>query len=169
MNIIAETERLLIREFKLSDGDDVLEFYGDSETMRYVSGGTPWTTEETKTDVISTYVKQYTHCSKLGTWAVVFKETGQVIGHAILKKLDSTESIEVAYLVSRKLWNKGYGTEVLTALMRYAKTFLSTDKLVAITSPENTSSRIVLEKKGFCYVGVRQYYGYTVSYFEITL
>lgn len=41
MVVFVETERLLLRQFKLRDADLLLELDSDPRVMRYISGGAP--------------------------------------------------------------------------------------------------------------------------------
>lgn len=59
----------------------------------------------------------------------------------------------INYLLNEDYWNNGYMTETVKCIICYAFNNLSIDLLSAFTTPENISSKLVLEKSGFIYEG----------------
>ena len=57
-----------------------------------------------------------------GLWAVVMKETGEVIGQCGLtyQDADGVRVVEVGYLFQRAFWHRGYATEAARACRDYA-------------------------------------------------
>ncbi|WP_028388058.1 GNAT family N-acetyltransferase [Legionella fairfieldensis] len=79
---------------------------------------------------------------------VIFKlETNEFVGEAYFDQLETGE-IKVGYLFHKKHWNKGYATEVLNALLAWAKNNIDTDYIIAYADKENQASFRVMEKCG---------------------
>ena len=57
-----------------------------------------------------------------GLWAVVLKETDEMIGQCGLtvQPWKDTEVLEIGYLFERRHWHKGYATEAARACKEYA-------------------------------------------------
>ncbi|HEY9792445.1 MAG TPA: GNAT family N-acetyltransferase [Candidatus Obscuribacterales bacterium] len=56
---------------------------------------------------------------------------------------------------------RGYGTEALTAVIRYAFDVLQLPRLIAMIDPENTASLRVAQKSGMKYEAEVMFEGYT--------
>jgi RimJ/RimL family protein N-acetyltransferase len=80
---------------------------------------------------------------------------------------ENQSDIEIGYRLHKDFWGKGYGTELVKALINWGFEHLSVNKLVAVINPDNIRSRRVLEKSGMHYVGKCQYYEDEVDRYEI--
>ncbi len=104
-----ETERLILREYTLSDFKALYEILSDAETMQHypepfdvdrVYGWISWN--------ISNY-KKYGY----GLWAVVLKETGQLIGDCgiTIQNINGKQLPEIGYHINKNFWRKGFAKE----------------------------------------------------------
>ena len=75
--------------------------------------------------------------------------------------------VELGYDIARKHWGKGYATEAGAACLRYGFKEAELDRIISLTHPENIASQRVLEKLGFAYVGMKEYYGVELRYYEL--
>ncbi len=93
-----ETNRLMIREFRQSDAQDLYEILGDEETMQYSEPAYSFE----KTEQFMT-----TFCiDKNGAVAAVHKETGKVIGYILFTEIE--ESIyEIGWFFNKAYWRQG--------------------------------------------------------------
>jgi len=106
-----KTERLLIRNFELSDAQNIFELDTDPDVMRFIGGKMPESIE----DSIATLKRQFIYYEKhpgLGVFACELNETNDFIGWGALKYLDKSEKIEVGYRLKKKFWGYGYATEI---------------------------------------------------------
>lgn len=79
---------------------------------------------------------------------VIFKlKSDEFAGEGYFDQLKSGE-IKVGYLFHKKYWNRGYATEVLQALLDWAKTHIDTDYIIAYADKKNLASLRVMEKCG---------------------
>jgi len=153
-----ETERLILRAFDDGDSSSVM-FYADPEVMRYIPRG-PWRSD----DVEAGFLRMIEHRRAqwrsvgFGMWAVELKQTGVVIGHCGLQRLEGGDEIEVYYLLDRPYWNQGLATEAARAMLRFA-TERGLKNIVAVAMPENGASQRVMAKAGMVHVGRAKHFG----------
>ncbi len=145
--IITETERLLLREMQSSDLEALCAIMCDTETMRaaYV---TPFTPEKVQ-GWLGRHQKRYRELG-FGLWAVVLKETGEMIGQCglTLQPWADGQVLELGYLFARDHWHRGYATEAALACMDYAFTHLEADSVCSIIRDTHVASRRVAERCG---------------------
>ncbi len=146
---VIDTPRLRLRKVFRADVEDLLEATSDRRVTRFEPWG-PYDREETEIMVenIQTQLAQGL-CTE---WAIERKEDAKVLGLIHLNKVDFfNRSAEVGYWLQWKAWGKGYATETVEALSKFALSHLQMDEVVAICHPENKGSLRVLEKAGFHY------------------
>lgn len=141
---IAETGRCFIREMTAEDMDALYEILTDEETAKYLPAKAG--SREEELEKLVSYVSCVYSFFEYGYWGVFSKETGELIGRAGFK--EGEYPLEAGYVIKRSEWGKGYATEVLTGLVRYAKEELDCAEIVANIDERNTASLRVAEKCG---------------------
>lgn len=86
-------------------------------------------------------------------WIIREKAGGRVIGFTGVVLEDPETAEEQGVCLCPEYWRKGYGTQVLQALMAYAQTQLHAKRFVCRARKENTASRKLIEKEGFSFLG----------------
>lgn len=151
MNIILETNRLLLRTFTPADAELVYELNLDPEVTRYT--GDPIKdvqhAEQVLEQVILPQYALYNH----GRWAVLVKPEMEFIGWCGLKARPERDEIDLGYRFMKKAWGKGYATEAAYACLEYGFEKLSLPRIVGRAMPQNIGSLRVLEKCNMKYVG----------------
>jgi [ribosomal protein S5]-alanine N-acetyltransferase len=151
MNIIIETERLLLRTFTLEDAPLVYELNLDPEVIRYT--GDPIRDIDHAREVLEqTILPQYALYNH-GRWAVLVKPDLEFIGWCGLKTRPERNEIDLGYRFMQKAWGKGYATEAAFASLDYGFEKLGIPRIVGRAMPQNTASLRVLEKCGMLYLG----------------
>jgi 2'-hydroxyisoflavone reductase len=165
-----ETERTIVREFREGDADEAFIFYSDPEVMKFIGKGDTHISENQKDEVIQRRQKYYREHPGLGIWAVIEKETGMLIGHTALIELNNNgvTEVEVAYLLRKDKWGKGFATELADATIKYGFDKLDLEKIVAVVYPENKASIKVLEKCQMVTSGKIEYSGLNIPYYSLT-
>lgn len=109
-----ETERLILREFTMGDFNALFEILSDLETMQHYPK--PFNEERTK-EWIEWNIKNYKEYG-FGLWAVVLKETNEMIGDCglTLQNIDNELLPEIGYHIHKKYWRKGFGSEASKAV-----------------------------------------------------
>ena len=168
MNIALKTNRLILKSVALPDLDDIFALCSDQEVMKYVENDFV----KTKEEVIDFIKCQQGYFEKYGLdyFSVFEKDSGEFVGQAGLFHLCldvNLPDIEIGYRLHKKHWNKGYATELVTALIQYGFNQLLLPKIIAAVDPENKSSRKVLEKCGMSYIGTTEFRGCLLARYEI--
>ncbi|HMQ70383.1 MAG TPA: GNAT family N-acetyltransferase [Ignavibacteria bacterium] len=161
---ILETERLYLREFRLSDTQRMSEIHLEEETMRYIGKGGIRNAEQTKRGI--EYFIKNQHENGFSLWALIEKENDTLIGHCGLEYLLDRSDIELCYLLSKDYWGKGYATEISKATLEYGFKNLMLKRIVAMTYPENLPSVNVLKKIGLKPKGEKEFFGIRFLFFS---
>ncbi len=143
-----ETERLILREFRESDAEDLYEYARDPE----VGPNAGWKPHESL-DESRGVVKNFIQSGEV--WAIEDKASHKVIGSIGLHKRTRegyTFDRELGYALSRAYWGRGLMTEAASAIVDYAFAHGVKTLLVAHFDG-NDRSRRVIEKLGFSKVG----------------
>jgi RimJ/RimL family protein N-acetyltransferase len=159
------TQRLDFRYFTKDDFDLVQKINQDPEATRYVGG--------VKSDPeiaisMSKYLTYHLEHPGYGYWFAILRSSGAFIGFFLVKILAETSETEIGYRLMPEFWGRGLATEGARAIIDYCFTHIGTDKVVAVTHPENIASRGVLEKSGLVFKKYDQYYQMRCTYFSIT-
>jgi len=146
-----ETARLRLRQMQLEDCDPLLRVFGDADTMRFYPS--PFTREQMAA-WIEWNLRSYNEHG-YGLWALVLKETNEVIGDCGLTWQrvghgDGRE-LEAGWHVRRDLWRRGLATEAGFSVRDYARDVLQRERLIAIIEPENLPSQSVARKLGMSF------------------
>lgn len=146
---IVETERCIVREITLDDIDGLYEIYSDEETKRYIED--LYEDREEEERFTKDYIANQYRFYEYGLWAVVYRETGRLIGRAGLFMRENQEYPELGFVFDRTCWGKGIAYEVLLAILKYARDELYMNEICAHTDHNNTRSERILRKLGFEY------------------
>ncbi|MGM9631561.1 MAG: GNAT family N-acetyltransferase [Eubacteriales bacterium] len=144
--MILETERLFLREMNRSDFDSLCKIMQDGDTMYAYEGA--FTDAEVR-EWLERQISRYLS-SGFGLWAVVLKETGEMIGQCglTMQPWKDGEVLEIGYLFRRSHWHNGYATEAAQACKRYAFEVLGADEVCSIIRDTNTASQNVAKRNG---------------------
>ena len=103
-----------------------------------------------------------------GFWAVLDKESEQIIGNAGLNKesisldgVEKREIVELGYILAKEFWGKGIATEIARAVSEYAFKNLGLEKLYCLIKEDNFASMRVARKLGGRIIGenIKKYKG----------
>ncbi|WP_121966295.1 GNAT family N-acetyltransferase [Myroides sp. N17-2] len=130
------------------DFDILLQIHNCKETMQWIPTNIKhWNSKQ--------LVKKYQKNNEmyelnLGMYKISLEteKNTEIIGELLLQNYNhNTQAIEIGYLIHKKYWKQGFGTELLIGLEEFLK-----DKeveLIAQLYEENTASRRLLEKLDF--------------------
>lgn len=135
-----ETERLILRNYKLDDIEGVYDYFSNDEVARYEDFN-PMTKEEVKDLVIEWSLMD-------NRLVAVLKDTQRVIG-SIGYWIDENSKYSIDYDFNPKFSNKGYATEAATKLLQYMFDELKISNIFADCDIENVNSYRLLERLGF--------------------
>lgn len=148
-----ETARLRHRPLVPEDLDELAALYADAETMRYIGQGLPQSRAQTQA-VLEFILEQYREHG-LGLFATIEKASGRFVGRCgiIVWRIQGVLETEVAYLIARDCWGRGYATEAAGAFAAQALAHPAwpTPYVVSFIGPENAASLRVAEKIGMTF------------------
>ncbi|WP_224483588.1 GNAT family N-acetyltransferase [Robertkochia aurantiaca] len=156
MNKIAETSRLLLREFTTEDAHHFYDMNSDPLVLRY-TGDPPFKSKEEAFEFVKNY-DQYERFN-YGRWAVIRKEDDAFLGWCGLKYHPDKRLTEVGFRFYRKYWGEGYATEAARSSINYGFAELGLPEIHAHVHKDNQASVRVLEKLGMVFLKPIEYDG----------
>ena len=141
-----ETKRLKITLFKQEHLHDFLDFYNQPETMKYVaSGKAEWNSDE-----LSGKISSLSGDYPFGVYAVELKTESKVIGEiSVFNSFDTTEKVEIGYIINSEYHRQGYGYEMLREFIDHLKSQCGVKIVVAHINSVNISSIKLCKKLKF--------------------
>ena len=155
MNVLYETERLIIRKWEEKDYKDLYEYASDSNVTKFLSFPT-YTSIDDAVTRIKFVNDQYIENSTIADYCIEFKDTNKVIGAiGIVNYKDNNEGeAEVGYLLNPKFQGKGFMTEALIGIFKYIKQNQIAKRIVLKHDVENFKSGNVMKRAGMTFEGI---------------
>ena len=147
-NLLLETKRLILRDFREEDWRDVHEYGSDPEVVKYQPFG-PNTEKETKAYIQRIFDNQKEQPRGHYNFALVNKKDNKVIGGVGLsiRNVENKEAM-LGYILNRKYWSKGFTTEAAGKVIAFGFEQLGLHRIIATCDPVNIASYRVMEKNG---------------------
>lgn len=150
-----ETDRLILREFRLDEADQMALFhiFSDSRVTRYYNLET-FTKPEQAWQLLQRRHSRF--WQKRGIrWAITLKSSDELIGSCGFNSLNYKKKVgELGYELARPFWQQGIMTEAVRAAINYGVANLPLDRMEAWIMPENRASANLLLKVGFQSEGI---------------
>ena len=144
--MILETERLYLREMKQSDFKALSLILQDDDVMYAYEG--KFNDEETQA-WLDNQLRRYQQYN-FGLWAVILKETGEMIGQCglTMQPWHAQDVLEIGYLFQKAYWHQGYTLEALKGCKHYAFEVLGVNEVCSIIRDTNIASQKVALRNG---------------------
>lgn len=147
-----ETERLLLRKFKMSDAKSVQKMAGE-KAIYETTLNIPHPYEDgVAENWIGSHLENFKEKKSL-TFAVIDKKEKKLVG-AIGLAFMRYNKAEIGYWIGKDFWDKGYCTEAGKALVDYAFSNLGMNKIIGRHLFINPASGRVMQKLGMTKEGV---------------
>lgn len=149
MNTI-ETDRLILRDWKIDDYLDFYEFASDERVAECAGYSTVKDIEESKNSI-----KLYISSNQ--SYAIQLKSENKVIGSigmddiAPINELKNLKQRYIYFTISSKYWGKGYAPEAFKFLIKYLFEEQNMDLIWSSHYDFNLQSKKVIEKCGLNY------------------
>ena len=148
MKTIAETPRLLLREWTYDDFEVLYRLCSDPLVNRFTQPP-PLSRAQFMADMEARLEPPSVWGERLGRWAVIRKEDGVFLGWSGIIWEEEFPGHDLGYRYFQDYWGQGYATEAARACVEYGFESLNLDQIFAGCEPENLGSIKVLEKCGF--------------------
>lgn len=151
MEIVFETDRLLLRRFTIDDAPVILDLNKDPEVTRYTLD--PMVDLPQAQEVMEKVILPQYALYNFGRWAVHLKNDLTFLGWCGLKYRPEINEIDLGYRYKQEHWGKGYATEAAYASLKHGFEKLNLTEITGRALPDNLASIHVLEKCRMNYIG----------------
>jgi RimJ/RimL family protein N-acetyltransferase len=142
-----DTARLRLRQPDERDAEAIISIAGDWEVARRLAR-VPHPYSDADVRFFFNHV-----VPNEPTWAILWRETGQLIGMIGLAPTPDARSAELGYYIARDHWGRGVATEAALAITNIGFESYGYLKLTAGYHADNPASGRVLTKLGFTVAG----------------
>jgi len=151
---IIETERLIIRPYKLEDVEGTYEVVSEEDFFKYIPEKVP------SLEDVRKIIQWSMDCSAKNTQekiykfnnVIIHKEHNKIIGYCGLGPDDlDLEEVEVYYGLSKKYRGIGLASEATSAIIKYGFETIKLKKIIALVDYRNLPSIKLEEKMGMKY------------------
>ncbi|WP_226085053.1 GNAT family N-acetyltransferase [Mesobacillus sp. S13] len=154
---ILETERLLLREIKAEDAQNLFINFSNPEVMKYYGSERMDDIEEARGLIHSFHIGLKE--GKAIRWGIQLKNNNSLIGtvgfHAISPK---NRRAEIGYELNQGYWGKGLAKEAILKVVEHGFEEMELRRIGAVVFLENKSSNELLLKLGFRKEGILRDY-----------
>ncbi|MGA9228077.1 MAG: GNAT family protein [Mesobacillus sp.] len=152
-----ETNRLILREIKEDDAEDLFKNFSDDRVMQHY-GSEKMTQIEETVGLIHSFKMNYIE-NKGFRWGIQIKGQNRLIGtvgfHAWSSK---NRRAEIGYELHPDYWGKGYAQESISRALEFGLNEMDLMRIGAVVFLENGQSNELLVKLGFQKEGVLKNY-----------
>ncbi|WP_297679840.1 glutamine-hydrolyzing GMP synthase [Helicobacter sp.] len=170
---VCESERVFLRPYTQADFVALHRILSDKKTMYAWGHGFSKKESQEWLDKQLAHYQQY----GFGIWAIVEKQSGEIIGNAGLNyaeinlKGKTQEVVEIGYLLHHDFWDKGYGSEAARMCVKYGFETLGLEEVYCLIKEDNLSSLKVAKKLSMQKVGeyLKSYKGKKINHLVFKL
>lgn len=146
---MVETERLILRQWQVSDLKPFAELNADPDVMRYFPA--PLSREESD-NLANRFKHIIDNNDGWGFWAVELKSTGEFVGTVGLlhqaDRFDFSPCTEIGWRLAKSFWQQGIAWEAATHALDFAFNQLNLDEVVSFTAAHNAPSEGLMKRLG---------------------
>jgi RimJ/RimL family protein N-acetyltransferase len=150
--------------------------YGDPEMVRYIGGQLLSDLAEQRERLAAILGRNARWDGRYGSWPLFDKQSGELVGTAILKPMPASGSggapsddVEVGWHVVRHHWGRGFASEAGRALLARGFDVLGLSVLNAVVESPNRRSLAVARRIGMRHVGkTTRYYDLELEHFQLS-
>lgn len=148
-----ETDRLILRQFKIEDAENVFNNWAsDDEVTKYLTWPTHSSVEMSR-GYMEFCINGYNE-KNVYQWGMEMKNSHELIGNiSVVKIIDEIDSVELGWVIGRKWWENGYTAEAAERLLEFFFTEVSVNRICAGHDIDNPNSGRVMQKIGMKYEG----------------
>lgn len=162
-----ETPRLILRDFKQEDLDQLAVILANEQVMQFSPLGILSVTQvQAKIDGFIASYKDF----GLGKWAVIVKESNTLIGYCgiAVEQIDQVDEREIGFRLDPEFWGRGLATEAASATIQYGFEQLKFPYILGIVEGKNAASVRVLKKLGMQYQRETLFHGIKMDIYHLS-
>ena len=147
-----ETERLILRRFRLDDAQDMFRNWASSEIVTRFLTWPPHASVEVSRGYIQYIIDSY--ADNRYNWMIEHKALHEAIGCIdVISIREDIACCEIGYCLSDRFWGEGYMPEAFQAVIRFLFEEVGMNRIQATHDLNNPKSGRVMEKCGLRYEG----------------
>lgn len=148
--IEVETERLRLRQWKISDREPFAALNADPRVMEFL----PSMLTRAESDAMADRCQLLIQERGWGFWAVECKATDEFVGYVGLHipsaELPICPCVEIGWRLAFCHWGKGFASEAAREALHIGFHRLGLEEIVSFSAVGNLRSRTVMERLGMC-------------------
>lgn len=141
-----ETERLILRQWRVADREPFAEMNADRRVMEFY----PRPLTRPESDAMADRCQALIAEHGWGFWAAEMKTSHEFIGfvglHRPTAELPFSPCVEIGWRLAARHWGRGFATEGARGALRIGLERLGLPEIVSFTSVHNVRSRAVMER-----------------------
>jgi RimJ/RimL family protein N-acetyltransferase len=166
---LLRTDRLLVRDWMVTDAEAALKLYGHDAVTRWLPEFAHIPAADAMHAVLQSWIaSQQEMTPGTGRWALVLRDGGTLVGGISLLPMPVPEAdVEIEYHLAPEYWGLGYIAEAARALARWAFEH-SLVELFALVAPDNQRAAATARRIGMEWVGESEkYHGRCLQVFRL--
>lgn len=144
--VVLSTQRLILRPLATADASDIFTARGDPAVMTFWDWPADADVSETSA-VVDLWLADI-RSGNSNFWTVRLREKSTFVGLCDLSEIQNGEAADIGFMLVRKFWGAGLGSEVVTFLLAHARD-LGLKSVSARIHNDNVRSRRLLMRAGF--------------------
>lgn len=147
-----ETERLILKNISLEDGEFVFNQFTNDTINRYLYDAEPLSNMDEAEELIRFYIQPEPRLQH--RWIIVSKSGKEKMGTCGFHCWNQKDrSVEVGYDLCEVFWGKGYMTEAVKEVISFARNRMCIREMRACIYVDNSRSILLAERNGFMLSG----------------
>ena len=147
---VLETERLVLRRLTVADDAFILELLNDPAWLEFIGDKGVRTLDDAREYIRNGPMAMYDRMG-FGLFLTKRKIDGIPAGLCGLIKRDTLEDVDIGFAFLPAFRATGYAFEAASAVLALGKSTFGLKRIVAITSPSNERSVLLLERLGMTF------------------
>ena len=144
---VLETARLSLRWLREADAPFILTLVNQPSWLRFIGDKNVHSLEDARAYIANGPAAMYARHG-FGLYRVALKADDTAIGLCGLIRRDTLPDVDIGFAFLPAHWGQGYAEESAAAVLAFARDTLGLQRIVAITSLDNSASARLLEKIG---------------------
>ncbi|MCH2228814.1 MAG: GNAT family N-acetyltransferase [Crocinitomicaceae bacterium] len=144
-----QTARTYIRPLTKEDYPSILEMYQEEDSFKFIRPLRGLSLEEYSNFIDKKMIQNE---NEVGFWCVFSKDENTFIGTVNLNEFANTGKIQIGCHLKRNVWNKGYGFELMKAVLNYGFETRGLKSIHGVYEKKHIVSAKLMKQLGFSFL-----------------